>query len=797
MPNTGGHQQHKHPIKFGSFMDADMLAQLEPNLNRHFIGTPNNIEKRLLSNKGGNRTQKTGIPPPLPEISSASDIYTKKIANFKRKLKTFKGISTDYKTKLPSIKTQAEQHNVQKLKDAFQNDEELLSEEAGVIKEKNTITLFSDSINETSTPTASSFNVSNSNITLPSRKQTKENKCSICNLHLDSFYNLEKNERMLELKCNHMVHEECLIMDLEFNLSLKNEALSDQTVLLDNLPLCSFCSNPKKAIPKNDSVLVELFTKIITSSLSNPNLTLDSTTLSITSPSTPTYLENSAFNNSRSFSLTPPNIEANINIITNDLHRILTPKNKVHQNETEADVNFEAPAKIEKLKSKKLSPYKKHSKRPSRGSHASGTSAIVTSVKMKELEVTDNFISNRALGQKFISELLILSAQRTIQAYDDDNFILSEEFIRSLGKLKIVDKLQFHDSQKAKSFEECYCFLFDHMLLALSLEERLFFLFSINRLTNIESTNTESIVIKTNKSSKDFLKLSFKSSTLLDRWFMVLTNTLYDRSTTITSTLADDEFDHLVANDLEEIETIGTLQSYIGDDGYRRLPTGVCPRFYEGTINSLLFKEKPSRAVIVLNQSSYIPQTSVPIKNMISSLSMIGIDILLIFTSTEYLSIGTCVIDTYELKKQDFKGRKEKVFRKVDEFQDYLKSNSRSYGNGTVDKVTQEYISNVGIYDSIVNIYISNTSLKNVANPFMLNQLLIEVGLDGEHRSNRSDVDDLASWEDVMEVVCNHCGLEFDESDFYVSSEEESDTGDNDDGDISRNHIPLSIQFSD
>ncbi len=75
--------------------------------------------------------------------------------------------------------------------------------------------------------------------------------------------------------------------------------------------------------------------------------------------------------------------------------------------------------------------------------------------------------------------------------------------------------------------------------------------------------------------------------------------------------------------------------------------------------------------------------------------------------------------------------------------------------------------------NSILNITVSNTSLRNFKDPMTSNKIFIEVGLDSRQKTNSNDVVDLAGWEDIMEVVCVYCGLEFDESDFYVSTDDE------------------------
>jgi pheromone-response scaffold protein len=235
---------------------------------------------------------------------------------------------------------------------------------------------------------------------------------------------------------------------------------------------------------------------------------------------------------------------------------------------------------------------------------------------------------------------------------------------------------------------------------------------------------------------------------------------------------------------VDDVATIGTLQSYVGEDGYRRLPTGVSPRFYEGTINSLIFQEKPSKAIIIINQSKLIRSSMSPVRNMIKSLSMIGIEILLLLCSTSTLSENSNVIDSYELGKKELRRKEEELMETIERYENFLKMTAEN-GNGTAvclssgmcvgDKV-RDYIVHAPQdmdLNEILNITVSNTSLRNFKDPMTSNKIFIEVGLDSRQKTNSSDVVDLAGWEDIMEVVCVYCGLEFDESDFYVSTDDE------------------------
>ncbi|GME79718.1 unnamed protein product [Ambrosiozyma monospora] len=265
-----------------------------------------------------------------------------------------------------------------------------------------------------------------------------------------------------------------------------------------------------------------------------------------------------------------------------------------------------------------------------------------------------------------------------------------------------------------------------------------------------------------------------------------------------------------------------------------KLPPGVNPKFYESTINSIVLKKKPAKIVILLNQLNSNVASSVAIKNIVKSLLLIRIDIMMLFTSTNDLTGQSEVVLKGDIQKRYNAEEYTHFLGLVDEYASILEtschgSNSNGYfthsgvgdddgvpcatktanpsstaksnvtsskfdstnNSNTVEKHLTSYVSqNSHIpLDDLVTIILSATTLEKLQHLPVINTLPIEISttpLFHRHNANRNSVSStngnrvsvatLANWDDAMEVICWHCGLEFDDSDF--SSSDESDDSD-------------------
>lgn len=778
-------------VNMSPFIDADAISQLEPALNKHYLGTP----KASKQKSTGTDRYRMRNPPPLPEISSSSDIYAKKIELFKKKLKNLKGMSSNSpkKKKQASPSFSSLQHftyeNIAKseagtgngriadnIDDATtkpfqkQPDCDFNTESFGSLSPTMlTIPTYNSSNNDTQYPSSSI-----SEMPLRKRSVGKQNVCCICNIDLDSFYNLQDGERIIELQCDHMAHEECLVMELELNLSIENTPLPDRAMIPEYLSHCALCPSLVRAIPKDSKLMTDIYNRILTSHIEKSHGSLNESAISTNSPITPT--------SSDSPKLLDTETSSPSDFATHQLSALNLLKNQ-------------PPFPRALRKSEKNASYKTHTKKASRGSCASGTSAIISSVGESQDESNETSwcagFSEDLVQRKFIEDLVNLSSQGVIKASIAPDMILTNEEIRSLGSLRMVDKIDmttYEDGEVSETIQH-YCYLFQHMLIALRSTDFQYNLINVNLSTYVDSSEPGILIMKNSKTSRDYHKFIFNSKSLENRWKASLGNMRLNLAYSLfTSTLEVDEFDHLInnkCNDPSDVETLETLKSYIGEDGYRRLPTGVCPRFYEGTINSLVFKPKPTNAIIVLNQSKHIPDSTIPIKNIIRSLSMIGIDILLVLCSTSMLSMDSYIVNSYELSKKNLKRQGDLFLSKIDGFQDMLLQKENSMKEFNREQRIREIISgyieklqDTVPLSSILNVIVSNTSLQKVREIPTTSNIMVEIGIEADKKSNRPDVADLADWTDIMEVICVCCGLEFDESDFYPSSGDENEMDD-------------------
>lgn len=164
---------------------------------------------------------------------------------------------------------------------------------------------------------------------------------------------------------------------------------------------------------------------------------------------------------------------------------------------------------------------------------------------------------------------------------------------------------------------------------------------------------------------------------------------------------------------------------------------------------------------------------------------MIGIDILLVLCSTSMLSMDSYIVNSYELSKKNLKRQGDLFLSKIDGFQDMLLQKENSMKEFNREQRIREIISgyieklqDTVPLSSILNVIVSNTSLQKVREIPTTSNIMVEIGIEADKKSNRPDVADLADWTDIMEVICVCCGLEFDESDFYPSSGDENEMDD-------------------
>ncbi|KAG7728809.1 hypothetical protein KL948_003846 [Ogataea haglerorum] len=562
------------------------------------------------------------------------------------------------------------------------------------------------------------------------RKNSLPDSCIFCDLPLQSML-LYKSENMdpegiIELKCQHSCHEKCLLLEMEFaNISKLQSTASVAPVYF---PHCSKCHQNVRAVPASQVVADQMITNILTVPFRKPE-----------------------------------------------------PVHSVHYRQTNSQPssNGSSPRVTQRNRTEQWAP-QRHSKKLSRGSSISAVSSVISSVSVQaapELGSTTTLPLDSSrmksswtsdfpiylLRSKFVRELIMLQSQKfgTVR--------LNKLAIDSLGDLRLVDKLQV--SEDLVMWDECYCYLFERMFVLVDLCASTIKTYSVDH--SLKSQIPSPTVVKV---QFDFqvLYLTCSEEEVLEKWGVALANLNTEfPSGLITTTVKEDEFYEILK--FNETETP------------QQLPPGVNPKFYEATINSLAFSRKPKEMVIVINQLIPSPHSLVSIKNIVRSLLMVKIQIYMIFTSSLQLSPESQVLTTLSFDSRVDDEEKEALFSKIDEYQKLLNDVTPTADENKVhwamDDTLSAKLQNFRDkcpdpeLDDLATVVLSVTPLSELNRLPTSKNIFVEIStppnLNVSHR--RSSVFNVAGWEDAMEAICSYIGLEFDDSDFEYTSDENDD----------------------
>ncbi|KAH3668966.1 hypothetical protein OGAPHI_002721 [Ogataea philodendri] len=569
------------------------------------------------------------------------------------------------------------------------------------------------------------------------RKGSLHDRCVFCDLPLLSMllYNPEATdpEGVIELVCAHSSHEKCLLLEMEFVNTAKIPP--SEPSVANYFPSCPKCSSSVKAVPASQTIADQLITNILTVPMKKPE----------------------------------------------PIHSIPLFRQPGSQNSSANS----SPRVLQRAKGDPWTPRgeilpHRHAKKPSRGSSISAVSSIISSVSVgvpfdPETLSSSAFDGSKIqsawtsefpiylLRSKFLSELVLVQKQKMKSIKFD------KPMIDSFGDLRLLDKLRL--SQDGISWNECYCYLFERMFLTLDLDAS-----RIGKLTIDQSLTSEipSPTVVKFQTANATIHLTCSDSEVVEKWGVALANLNTEfPSGLITSTVKEDEF-------------YPVLQ--FEDSKETRPPRkGVNPRFYESTINSLDFGHKPSKMVIVVNQLTPSPHSLVSIKNIVRSLSMVKIDISMVFTSSLHLNLGSKVLDTLEMLASDDGDDKELLLNKVDEYQNLLQvitpTADETKAHWEEDSMLGSTLNNILETDErhkdqdITTVVLSASSLSGLADLPTARNIFIEISTSPEmaNGGKRASIFNVTGWEDAMEAICAYIGLEFDDSDFDNSSDDSDD----------------------
>ncbi|KAG7820308.1 hypothetical protein KL928_001745 [Ogataea angusta] len=562
------------------------------------------------------------------------------------------------------------------------------------------------------------------------RKNSIPDSCIFCDLPLQSML-LYKSENMdpegiIELRCQHSCHEKCLLLEMEFvNIS---KVQSSASVAPVQFPHCPKCHQNVRAVPASQVVADQMITNILTVPVRKPE---------------PAH----------SIHYRPPNSQPG----SNGSSPRITQRNRADQ-----------------------WVHQRHAKKPSRGSSISAVSSIISSVSVQTVPESSSTTtlplgSSRMksswtsdfpiylLRSKFIGELIMLQSQKF------DTVRLNKLAVDSFGDLRLVDKLQI--SEDLALWDECYCYLFERMFVLVDLCASTIKTFSVDH--SLKSQIPSPTVVKVQFDS-ELLYLSCSEEEVLEKWGVALANLNTEfPSGLITTTVKEDEFYEILK--FNETETP------------QQLPPGVNPKFYEATINSLVFSRKPCAMIIVINQLNPSHHSLVSIKNIVRSLLMVKIQIHMVFTSSLQLRSESQVLSTLSFDSGADDDEKENLFSKIDEYHKLLNDVTPTADENRVHWGTDDTLCATlqnfrdkcphSELEDLATVVLSVTPLSELSRLPTSKNIFVEIStppnLNGSHR--RSSVFNVTGWEDAMEAICSYTGLEFDDSDFEDTSDESDD----------------------
>lgn len=265
--------------------------------------------------------------------------------------------------------------------------------------------------------------------------------CTVCD---EPIFTRTHGERIIELECGHISHQECLLVSLEASQEIETDEF------LDAFPRCSKCQEigvkNVKCLPKNH----DLKDKLISEFLINKNLG---------SPGGIRRRKASQVHPGlQSFSSSPA-------VTTTRLRQGLMPA--ISRSARSA---FQVPLVSDRSPRRRLFPSGSHSDQISKGSPFAASSSIVSSANdlSSTISADVSLMSKSNKGPLERTQLPILRAYfMEILLANFKNRIVDWQFDAAYGLLRLVDKLFV--SSDGSTYSTCLCYLFEKALVVTTL----------------------------------------------------------------------------------------------------------------------------------------------------------------------------------------------------------------------------------------------------------------------------------------------------------------------------------------
>lgn len=254
----------------------------------------------------------------------------------------------------------------------------------------------------------------------PIKKSFLRETCCLCE---EPVSNKTKLEKIVPLKCGHLVHEECLLAFFEGNYR--------QGDIHKMFPQCTKCKSDNSCIPVDENLKDKLISQFL----------INGGGISIQENSTDKSLKNS----SKALSYTS-------NLTRAGKSTVLTSSDKNYK-----DLSIDiVPINYQRSVGRPVHRF-------TRGSVISALPSTVSSVSRNSptsntLYCQEN-IPLPLLRSHFI-QLLLINFSNRLDAWEIDS---------KFGLLRLVDKLMF--SEDGKTYRQCCCFLFESSLLVATIED--------------------------------------------------------------------------------------------------------------------------------------------------------------------------------------------------------------------------------------------------------------------------------------------------------------------------------------